>query len=321
MSVRVSVVVPTRRRTALLRRCLSALLAQDFDAGAYEILVAGDGADRATERLVAEVRGARRRPALRYIPVVDGHGPAAARNRACQLAFGEVIAFTDDDCVPAVDWLRVGVESFRPGVGAVAGRIIMPLPRRPTDYEADAARLQGAEFTTANCFCLRDSLVAAGGFDERFRRAGREDSDLFFSLLEQGVEIVHEPRAVVVHPVRPACWGVSLLQQRNNFFESLLYKKHPAFYRSRARRPWRYYGSCLALTTVGGGAVMGSSGLVAVAGVLWLTLTACFCWDRLRATSRHPIHVLEVAITSALIPPVALFWRLAGAMRHRILLI
>ena len=51
---------------------------------------------------------------------------------------------------------------------------------------------------------------------------------------------------------------------------------------------------------------------------LWLGMTALFCARRLRATSREPGHILEMAVTSALIPPLAVFWRLQGAWRFRV---
>ena len=69
--------------------------------------------------------------------------------------------------------------------------------------------------------------TAIGGFDERFPEAWREDSDLQFTLLEQGYTIKPAPQAVVTHPVRPAPWGVGLKMQRKSQFEALLYKKHP----------------------------------------------------------------------------------------------
>jgi glycosyltransferase involved in cell wall biosynthesis len=313
-------VVPTCRRPALLRRCLGQLVAQEFDAGAYEILVADDGLDSRTRTAVEEVAARYPRPALRYVPVGMGRGPAAARNRAWRRARGAVIAFTDDDCVPAPDWLARGLSRFRPGVAAVAGRVIMPLPRRPTDYEANAAGLERASFVTANCFCRREALAAVGGFDERFRRAWREDSDLFFTLLERGAQVVAEPDAVVVHPVRPGRWGVSLRQQQNALFEALLYKKHPALYWSRGqtRRPWHYY----AILAASGGSLAGllrGSPAGWIFGGIWVGLTGVFCARRLARTSRHPAHVLEMALTSALIPWLACFWRLAGALRYRVL--
>src|SRR5690606_28767157 len=134
-------------------------------------------------------------------------GPAGARNVGWRTAAAPIIAFTDDDTVPEPGWLQGGLEAMASGADAATGRVIMPLPERPSDYERDAARLEGAEFVTANCFVRKAALEAIGGFDERFTSAWREDSDLHFSLLEQGRSIVPAPAAVIVHPLRPARFG------------------------------------------------------------------------------------------------------------------
>src|SRR5207248_10767874 len=66
---------------------------------------------------------------------------------------------------------------------------------------------------------------------------------------------VYAPDAEVIHPLRPARWGVSLSQQRKSMFNALLYKKHPVLYRQelQAAPPWHYYGIAGALLAVIGG--------------------------------------------------------------------
>src|SRR5690606_30571680 len=118
--------------------------------------------------------------------VTGRHGPAAARNVGWRAARCEVVAFTDDDCIPDPGWLAAGTRAVEQGFAAATGRVVVPLPDAPTDYERDAAGLARAEFVTANCFCRRSVLEALGGFDERFSAAWREDSDLHFALLRAG---------------------------------------------------------------------------------------------------------------------------------------
>jgi glycosyltransferase involved in cell wall biosynthesis len=350
MSIQISVVVPTCRRPDLLERCLAALLAQEFDPAAYEIIVADDaacdetralverwaaraqeqvlqvpparllahevGQDVLVERaplVVAEEPG----PRVRYLPVIYRHGPAAARNAGWRAARGAIIAFTDDDCIPTPGWLSAGAAAFAAGAAAVDGQIVVPLPDAPTDYERDAAGLMVAEFATANCFYRRDVLAAVGGFDEQFGTAWREDADLFFTLVERGYRTERAESAVVVHPVRPAGWGVSLRQQRKSLWNALLYKKHPALYRQRIQPapPWHYYAIVAALRGVLAGPGRGWRMLF---GAVWALLSGRFCARRLRGTSRAPSHLAEMLVTSALIPPLSIFWRLRGAIRFRV---
>jgi glycosyltransferase involved in cell wall biosynthesis len=330
---RVSVIVPTFKRPDLLARCLDALMRQDIDPSSYEVIVADDAACPMTREQVE--RYARRVAAcghaVRYVPVTNGHGPAAARNAGWRAARGEIIAFTDDDCIPTPAWLRAGLAAFARGAVGVSGKIIVPLPCIPTDYERNAAHLATAEFVTANCFYRRDCLAGVGGFDERFTAAWREDSDLIFTLLSRhsgnhhepaGAQqaFVHAPEAVVIHPVRPARWGISVRQQRKSMFNALLYKKHPVLYREKiqAAPPWRYYGILGALLAICLGLLGRNKGLTALAVCAWIAMTGQFCRERLRHVSHEPRHVAEMVVTSIIIPPLAIFWRLRGAFKFRV---
>lgn len=314
-------VVPTYHRNALLRRCLIALLEQDIDPGSYDIWVADDAASPKTRAVVEELAGREGRSALCYLPVRQTQGPAAARNAGWRAASGEVIAFTDDDCIPDPGWLRAGLDALTGGAAGAGGRIVVPLPDHPTDYERDAAGLAGLkpEFVTANAFYRRDALEAVGGFDERFEAAWREDADLYFTLLERGCELVDAPGAVVVHPVRPAPWGVSIKQQRKSQYNALLYKKHPRLYRERIQSgpPWRYVFIAASMLAALAGLLAGRRRLARRGGLLWAALTARFAADRLADTSHAPAHVAEMIVTSTIIPLLSLYWRLRGALKFR----
>jgi GT2 family glycosyltransferase len=319
VTLEVSVVVPTYRRQDLLASCLDALLAQNLDPDRYEIIVADDEASPRTQELVERL-SRRGGPALRYVAVTSTQGPAGARNAGWQAANAAVIAFTDDDCQPQPDWLREGLAAMTPTVDAVAGGLEVPLPPEPTDYERDTAGLAKGEFVTANCFVRRAALEAVGGFDERFTMAWREDSDLQFSLLEHGFCIERAPQALVVHPVRPAPWGISLRQQRKGLFNSLLFRKHPRLYRQRIPRfPVSYYAMAALLATSAALAIAREPQWAALAAVLWSLLLVRFCARRLRGTSKAPAHVAEMVVTSALIPLAACYWLIRGNIRFRVL--
>ena len=319
---RVSVVVPTYRRPRMLARCLSALVAQSLPPHAYEIIVCDDGCEPQTCAIVTACATRLRALGYRivYVPVHETQGPAAARNRGWRIARGQVVAFTDDDTVPHGTWLEQGLAALRSGASAVAGRIHVPLPERPSDYELDAAGLAHAEFATANCFVHRDVLEAIGGFDERYTAAWREDSDLQFSILRAGGSIGRAEDALVLHPVRPAQFGVSVSQQRKSQFDALLYKKHRKLYRARVAGspPWLYYGIVLFALVAVIAAAAGAGPMALAGAAAWLVLTCAFAWRRLRVTSRRPAHVVEMVVTSTVIPPLSLFWRMYGAFKFRV---
>lgn len=321
-TILVSVVIPTCRRNELLRRCLDAVMAQSLPPSCFEVIVVDDGGDGAACEFVrsfAEKSSAG--PLLRCAQTLNKRGPAAARNLGWRMAVGEVIAFTDDDTVPASDWLLNGLAALRPGMAAVSGRVVVPTRGPLTDFERMTKGLEHGEFVTANAFVRRSTLFQLGGFDERFRRAWREDSDLQFRILGSGGRIGRAEGAVVKHPVRPVPWGVSLGQQRNVFFDALLYKKHRELYRLKIRPhpPWHYYVIVLsALLSVLAWA-QGLPGWAILAGVLALGLIIRFAWLRLRHASRSFHHVSEMLVTSLAIPFLSVFWRLAGAWRFKVI--
>ncbi|HEX6363575.1 MAG TPA: glycosyltransferase family 2 protein, partial [Albitalea sp.] len=229
-------------------------------------------------------------------------------------------AFTDDDTIPDARWLEEGERALA-GRVAICGRVVVPpVSEPPTDHELMTRGLESAEFVTANAFVRRAALERVGGFDERFLRAWREDSDLQFRLQALG-EVARAHSATVLHPVRPERWGVCLRQQRNAFFDALLYKKHPRLYRERIRAvpPWDYYAIvALALATpvlLAAGARPAAATSFAAA----LGLVGRLAVRRLRRTSREPGHVVEMIVTSALIPFLSVYWRLRGAWTFRVL--
>ncbi|MFN6992975.1 MAG: glycosyltransferase [Aquincola tertiaricarbonis] len=317
----VAVVMATYRRPDMLRRCLEAVVGQSLAGDRYEVVVVDDGPDDDTRRVVESMDAATGgAPAVRYLRNV-GKGPATARNVGWRASAAPLIAFTDDDTVPDADWLREGLAAMSSGHAAASGRVRVPVEGAPTDHARMTQGLETAEFVTANAFVRRDILLRVGGFDERFKRAWREDSDLHFAILSLGAEVIRADRAVVLHPVRPAPWGISLGQQKNVVFDGLLYKKHRALFRQKVRTqpPWLYLGivglTGAALVALANGApqAAGWCGLGALLGI------GRFAWLRLRGASHDPAHVWEMLCTSAAIPFLALWWRVVGAWRFKVI--
>ncbi|HWK71708.1 MAG TPA: glycosyltransferase [Burkholderiaceae bacterium] len=314
----ISVVVPTYKRPDLLQRCLSALLVQSLAHDTFEIIVCDDGPSRQAREvaLLADRRG-NGRPCVRYLEIRGTQGPAGARNQGWRSARAPIIAFTDDDTVPEPGWLQAGLEGMASGVQAAVGQIVMPLPPRASDYQRDAARLCQAEFATANCFVRREALEAVNGFDERFTQAWREDSDLHFSLIEEGFSVAPIPGAVVIHPLRPARFAASIGMQKKVMFDVLLYRKFPVLYRERIRSgpPWFYLSVTLALLLAIVGFLAGAPGFGAVALWLWAVMTLGFFLRRLWLSAFTLRNIGELLLSSVLIPPLSVFWRAVGAAR------
>ena len=323
---RISVVVLTYRRPQLLARCLRSLCQQDIHPQAFEVIVVDDGHTADTQACVTKMAQQYPKHMLRYLRPLVGRGPAVARNAGWCASQAALIAFTDDDTLPYPDWLRQGEAAMRADSwAALAGRVEVPplnpnlLDTAPTDHELMTQGLQKAEFVTANAFVWRSALQQVQGFDERFTRAWREDSDLQFRLMDQVGRVGRSESAIVIRPVRPERWGISLRQQKNAFFEALLYAKHPHRYRKNVGSPpWNYY--TIVLLTLGAIvlAMMSQGFASALATVGAAALILQFAWSRLRFTSREPKHELEMLATSAVIPFLSVYWRLRGAWHFRV---
>lgn len=131
----VSVVIPVLNAARTLPRCLEALAT--LDPTPAEILLVDNGS---TDNSVALLTTFAREVGPQRVSIVREarRGAAAARNAGVRIAGGDIIAFTDADCVPAPDWVHHLRAPFSDGrVGAVAGRV---MPRDPPPRSSSSAR-------------------------------------------------------------------------------------------------------------------------------------------------------------------------------------
>jgi HAD superfamily hydrolase (TIGR01662 family) len=313
----VTVVVPTIGRPSLF--ALLEALAAGSGPRPAGIVVVDDR--RAGEPLRLE------RPGLPPVRVVrtGGGGPARARNLGWRTAGTPWIAFLDDDVVPDADWferLARDLADLPAGVAGSQGRVRVPLPadRRPTDWERSTAGLATSSWITADLAYRRAALAAVGGFDERFPRAFREDSDLALRVLATGSRLVRGERWIT-HPVRPADRWISLRVQAGNADDVLMWRLHGRDWRRRADAPLGRRPQHLAVT----GAALAALGLAAarrrraaaLAAGGWLAGTAEFAWARIAPGPRTRAELATMAVTSAVIPPLATWHFLRGLARHR----
>lgn len=200
-----SVIVPTRARPHQLAGCLAALGALRAGAEEPELIVVDDDPARSAGAVVAGSPVASRARLLSGA----GHGPAAARNLGLREARGVRVAFTDDDCRPAPDWLeRLGVALDRTGAEAAAGTT----RNGARGACAEASQMvvdvlhglerdeRGLRFAASNNVAFdRAALLELGGFDESFPDAAGEDRDLSARWIGSGRRFADAPDAVVVH--------------------------------------------------------------------------------------------------------------------------
>ena len=113
--IRISVIVPFHNSESYIANCVEALLSQEYRAENYEIIMVDNNSTDASAEIV------RRYPRVKLVSE-EKKGAYAARNRGLKDAMGEIIAFTDSDCIPSSDWLKeIELAMSGPGVGIVVG--------------------------------------------------------------------------------------------------------------------------------------------------------------------------------------------------------
>jgi HAD superfamily hydrolase (TIGR01662 family) len=313
----VTVVVPTTGRPSL-EALLDALATGSGPRPAEIVLVDDRSGDAPLEPRNAGL------PPVRVVRT-GGGGPARARNLGWRSARTEWIAFLDDDVVPDPDWyeaLARDLADLPADVAGSQGRVRVPLPadRRPTDWERGTAGLATSSWITADLAYRRSALAAVGGFDERFPRAFREDSDLALRVLDTGSRLVRGQRTTT-HPVRPTGRWTSVRVQAGNADDVLMRRLHGRGWRQRAdaalgRRPGHTAVTAAAFAALGFG-IARRPRAAALAAAGWLAGTAEFAWARIAPGPRDRAEVATMLATSALIPPVATWHWLRGLVTHR----
>jgi glycosyltransferase involved in cell wall biosynthesis len=223
----VSVVVPARDAERTLDQCLASLMRLDYDPDRREILVVDNGS---TDRTVEIIR----HYPVRYL-FEPRRGPSAARNRGVGAARGDIVAFTDADCVVTRGWLRSLVRGFdSPEVWAVAGEIVAYPPRTPAErylarrkarWQEPALRATRPFAVTSNAAFRRETFDRVGLFDPGLIKA--QDKDFGWRFLSAGdLRLAYSPEALVLHRHRPTAWKLFTQHAGWGYGAALLHRKY-----------------------------------------------------------------------------------------------
>ncbi len=197
-----SVVVPSLN-SPVVHKTIEALEHQSLDRRLFEVIVVG----------MDQLGLVRSGELVRFVDVGRPLSPAANRNHGITLARGDIVVFTDADCIPAPDWLAVLEACFRdPQVTVVGGGVVFETDNYWTlsdnlsafhDYLASLPPGERRLLVSLNLALRRQLLLEVNRFDERYPYPAGEDSDLSIRLRRLGHHLRFEPRAVVKHmPLR-----------------------------------------------------------------------------------------------------------------------
>lgn len=324
--MKVSVVIPTYKRQELLLKCLKRFVDQSFAQQQYEIIVVSDGMDIETASMVNLFVQQNDDLNFYCYHLDEKKGPAAARNKGASITKGELILFTDDDCLPQKNWIEnywTNYQLNKKDFIAFTGKTVVPRKDLPTDYEKNIAHLEDAEFITANCGCTKKTFTLINGFDEDFPIAWREDSEFQFRLINKDVPIIKCKDAIVEHPVRNANWGISIREQKKSLYNALLHKKHPELYKQKisSKPSWNYYVIIIFFIVTIFALIIENYRVAFLSFIIWITFVLIFTFQRLHGTSKKITHVTEMFTTSLIIPFLSVYWTIYGSIKFKTLLL
>jgi GT2 family glycosyltransferase len=202
-----SIIVPTYNRPREIVLCLEALSCINYPQSKFEVIVVDDGSRLPVHTFVSSFFEKMNLTILTQ----ENAGPSTARNAGANSAKGDFLAFTDDDCTPAPDWLQSLSLRFNTSPEcAVVGRTMNALADNLFDtasqmlieylfayYNHDSNQ---ARFIISNNLSLsRRQFNTVGGFDTSFSRAGGEDREFCENWRHRGYQVIYAPEVLVYH--------------------------------------------------------------------------------------------------------------------------
>lgn len=214
----VSIIIPHYNDHIRLGRCLTQLEHQTYPADRYEIIVIDNGSDTSPEGVTAVSSHSK-------LLFENKPGSYAARNRGIIDAQGEIIAFTDSDCLPEPNWIHSGVQTIVQdgSIGFVAGKVdVVPTdldhPSIVEQYEILRAfpvqeNMRRWHFgITANIFTQRKVFNDLGAFDESLKSGG--DTEWCQRVYNAGYKTIYIDDVCVKHPALTSLESVYHKAQR-----------------------------------------------------------------------------------------------------------
>ena len=201
-----SIVVPSYARPVALRNCVGSLLGLNYPRDRFEIIVVHDSLESGSrENLASDLP-----ENIKFSEFFQSNaGPAAARNAGARHAVGNYLAFTDDDCLVAPDWLCMMAEHLHHSpTSACAGSTINYHTGNPyaeasqliNDFVISATDQMTSPFVTSNNLVVpTKAFHAIGGFNTAFPKAAGEDREFSVRWKKSGFSLDHVPEGVILH--------------------------------------------------------------------------------------------------------------------------
>lgn len=224
----ISIVIPVHNSRKTIAQTIEYCLSQTYRLSDLEIITVDDGSTDDTADIIKKYP-------VKYI-YQNNSGPAAARNAGFKAASGEIICFTDSDCIPEKDWVRKMVDKYTSDdVGGVGGSYDI------TNKESLLAECIHEEIVqrhretpietnylgSFNVSYRRRVLEEVGGFNKSFKHASGEDNDLSYKVKKAGYKLIFDKNIKVAHYHQTNLLKYLKEQYRHGYWRMKLYRLHP----------------------------------------------------------------------------------------------
>ena len=245
-----SIIIPTYNRPQPLTNCLQSLADLDYPDNRFEVIIVDDGSKISLKTVVKPLQNQLN---LTLIPQANA-GPATARNTGAKQAQGKFLAFIDDDCTPANNWLQV-LETYLIAhandliggciINALSENIYATSSQALLDYiyASYQNKTKFPQFFTSNNIALSaENFWAIGGFDTNFPLAAAEDREFCDRLLSHNYKMRYAPEAIVYHAHHLTL--KTFYRQHFNYgrgaflFHKSYSQRHP---QQKSIQPWSFY--------------------------------------------------------------------------------
>jgi O-antigen biosynthesis protein len=237
---KISIIIPVFNSAKTIRQCLDALSSLDYPS--YEIIVVDDGSTDATAKICLLY------PQILLIRIPNG-GPSKARNLGVQKATGEIVAFTDGDCIVDRKWLLELRKGFsEEHIAGVGGNQVSPPDETTfgkyvqdtffalgfaTSYMKTPKKMSSTYHNpSCNSAYRKKVFLDIGGFDESLWPG--EDVDLDNRITQLNFRLIRTPKAIVKHYRPQSLSDLSKMMQRYGGSAFRLFKRYGFF------RPLQY---------------------------------------------------------------------------------
>lgn len=198
----VSVIIPAHNAEHTIQKLLDSLESQAYQRNRYEVIVVDNGSSDATKQIVQEYE------TVTLLEENNIQSSYAARNKGIRASCGEVLLFTDADCIVDSNWIEQMLEKFRTSqASVVAGNVLFTFSKKCSAAEQwdslthlnNKSSVKKGYAKTANVGVRREVFGRVGFFPEV---SSGGDVSWTSLAVQNGEQLVFSSSAIVYHPAR-----------------------------------------------------------------------------------------------------------------------